>query len=114
MRLRTTLTTLLLATSGVLGLAACGKQTSAVAANPDQASPAAASSAPAGGYGPGSSGQGYAAGDARAAPVPTVNGKPMWAANRKHSAEENAQYQFGKNGKDFAARDEFGLCAQGA
>ena len=26
-----------------------------------------------------------------------------WAANRRHSASENAQYQFGKNGADFAS-----------
>ena len=35
-----------------------------------------------------------------------VNGHPAWAPNRKHSAEENAQYQFGKNGADFGARNE--------
>jgi pyocin large subunit-like protein len=44
--------------------------------------------------------------DAARAPVPQVNGKPMWAANRKHSAEENAQYQFTKNGDEFGARSE--------
>ncbi|MFI4974235.1 MAG: hypothetical protein ACHP84_06855 [Caulobacterales bacterium] len=44
--------------------------------------------------------------DPRDAPVPMVNGKPMWAANRKHTAEENAAFQFGKNGKDFAAANE--------
>ena len=30
----------------------------------------------------------------------------MWAANRTHSAEENAQYQFTKNGGDFGAASE--------
>ena len=30
----------------------------------------------------------------------------MWAANRKHSAAENAQYQFAKNGGDFGATTE--------
>ncbi|HUZ13323.1 MAG TPA: hypothetical protein VMU93_10780 [Caulobacteraceae bacterium] len=44
--------------------------------------------------------------DPRDAPVPMVNGKPLWAANRKHTAEENADYQFGKNGKDFGALTE--------
>jgi hypothetical protein len=53
----------------------------------------------------------YGAGQARAAdprdlPVPQIDGKPMWAANRKHTAEENAEYQFGKNGADFGARSE--------
>ena len=44
--------------------------------------------------------------DPRDAPIPVVNGKPMWAANRKHTAQENADYQFGKNGKDFGAISE--------
>ena len=44
------------------------------------------------------------AADPRDAAVPAAaDGKPMWAANRKHTAEENADYQFGKNGKDFGA-----------
>ena len=38
--------------------------------------------------------------------MPKVDGKPMWAANRKHTAEENAQYQFAKNGGDFGAANE--------
>ena len=42
-------------------------------------------------------------GDPRDAPVPLVNGKPMWAANKRHTALENAAYQFNKNGKDFGA-----------
>ena len=44
--------------------------------------------------------------DPRDAPVPQIGGKPMWAANRTHTAEENAQYQFTRNGGDFAARSE--------
>ena len=44
--------------------------------------------------------------DPRDAAVPLVDGKPMWAANRKHTAQENADYQFGKNGKDFGALTE--------
>jgi pyocin large subunit-like protein len=44
--------------------------------------------------------------DPRDAPVPKIDGKPMWAANRKHTAEENAQYQFAKNGGDFDAKSE--------
>lgn len=43
--------------------------------------------------------------DPRSAPVPMVNGKPMWAANRRHTAEENARYQFARDGADFGARD---------
>ena len=45
-------------------------------------------------------------GDPRDAPIPQVDGKPMWAANRKHTAQENAQYQFTKNGGDFGAGNE--------
>ena len=44
--------------------------------------------------------------DPRDVPVPLVDGKPMWAANRKHMAQENADYQFAKNGKDFGASTE--------
>ncbi len=30
----------------------------------------------------------------------------MWAPNKKHTAQENADYQFNKNGKDFGAATE--------
>jgi pyocin large subunit-like protein len=43
--------------------------------------------------------------EAPRAPVPLVDGKPMWAANRRHSAEENANYQFQRDGADFGARN---------
>ena len=43
---------------------------------------------------------------ADAAPVRLVGGKPMWAANKRHSADDNAQFQFGKNGADFGATSE--------
>ena len=42
----------------------------------------------------------------RDANVPKVDGKPMWASNRTHTAEENAQYQFTRNGHDFGAATE--------
>jgi pyocin large subunit-like protein len=44
--------------------------------------------------------------DPRTQPVALVDGTPMWAANRQHSAEENADYQFRRDGADFGARDE--------
>jgi hypothetical protein len=44
--------------------------------------------------------------DPRDQPVPLVAGKPLWAANKKHTAQENADYQFAKNGKDFDAKTE--------
>jgi hypothetical protein len=78
-----------------LGLAACDGKPSAVASR-DQ-SPFTAAPGPSSAAG---------AVDPRDAPVPQIGGKPMWAANRKHTAEENAQYQFAKNGGDFAAKSE--------
>jgi pyocin large subunit-like protein len=44
--------------------------------------------------------------DPRTQPVAMVDGTPMWAANRQHTAEENADYQFRRDGADFGARDE--------
>jgi hypothetical protein len=43
--------------------------------------------------------------DPRDAPVRKVAGKPMWAANRTRTAEENAQRGFERYGADFAAAD---------
>jgi hypothetical protein len=42
--------------------------------------------------------------DHRQDPVRLVKGKPVWAANRLHSAEDNAQYHFERDGADFGAR----------
>lgn len=39
----------------------------------------------------------------RAEAVPLVGGKPMWAANKSHSAQDNALFQFNKNGASFGA-----------
>ncbi len=79
-----------------LALAGCDGKSSAVASRD---SVSAASSSTAGG--------GLSrAQDPRDLPVPQIDGKPLWAANRKHTAEENAQYQFGKNGGDFNAKTE--------
>ncbi len=41
--------------------------------------------------------------DPRAAPVPQVDGKPMWSANRRFTAEQNARRGFERNGDDFGA-----------
>jgi hypothetical protein len=78
-----------------IGLAACGSHQSAVSSQGSQG--AASSSGAAYGSAPSS----YAS-----AATPEVNGKPMWAANRRHSAAENAQYQFSRNGQDFGAQSE--------
>ena len=42
--------------------------------------------------------------DPRDAPIPIVAGKPMWSANRDHTAQENARYHFEKDGADFGAK----------
>lgn len=39
------------------------------------------------------------------APVPLVKGKPMWAENRTHTAQENVDYQFQQHGAELGARD---------
>jgi pyocin large subunit-like protein len=43
--------------------------------------------------------------DPRDAPVRKVAGKPIWAANRTRTAEENAQRGFERYGAEFAAAD---------
>ena len=43
--------------------------------------------------------------DPRTLPVAThADGKPFWAANRRRTAEEAAERQFERNGKDFGAK----------
>ena len=46
---------------------------------------------------------------ARSDETPTYEGKPLWSANRKYTAQENAEYHFKRNGDVFGARtvDEF-------
>lgn len=93
-----------------LTLAACDAGPSATSKAPTQASanagaPAAGSTASASSASPGASQA--ASADPRDAPVPVAtDGKPLWAANRNHTAQENADYQFNKNGKDFGAASE--------
>jgi pyocin large subunit-like protein len=58
----------------------------------------------------------YASGQARGAAAPSTvdldadapryQGKPIWAANRNHSSQDNADYQFKKNGADLGADSE--------
>lgn len=43
--------------------------------------------------------------DRRDDPVRMVDGKPMWSASRRYTAEENAQRAFARNGAAFGARD---------
>ena len=42
--------------------------------------------------------------DPRRAPVRKIDGKPMWSANRRFTAEQNAQRHFERDGADFDAR----------
>jgi pyocin large subunit-like protein len=77
-----------------LALAACGGHPSAVQPQGSQSAPGSSATTSQAAYG------------GAEASTPQVNGKPMWAANRKHTASENAQYQFTKNGQDFAAQSE--------
>jgi pyocin large subunit-like protein len=53
--------------------------------------------------------------DHRRDPVPEVDGKPMWSASRKFSAQQNAQRAFDRNGRTFGADsvDEFVQKAHG-
>jgi pyocin large subunit-like protein len=82
-----------------LALSACNGKPSAVATGGTEAGAFSQGVAA-------TSAQGGRAVDPRDAPVPLIGGKPLWAANRKHTAEENAQYQFAKNGGDFDAKSE--------
>jgi hypothetical protein len=91
------------ATTLALTLGACDAGPSAASRSPAALGAPPSAGAPTPATAPGT----MAATDPRDAPVPlATDGKPMWAANRKHTAEENAVYQFGKNGKDFAALSE--------
>ena len=47
----------------------------------------------------------YGSGEARQA-APLYHGKPIWAANKDHSAEENADYHFKRDGDAVGASSE--------
>jgi len=112
--------TALLAAGGLLALAACNGGPASTPARDHSASTgdtrvttAAYSKdrmAQGGGYGGssygGSNGGGYRSdpSDPRNQPIPLVEGKPMWAANRQHTAQENAEYHFERDGADFGAK----------
>ena len=53
-----------------------------------------------------SGGRGSAGDGARAADTPLFHGKPLWAANKKHSAQENADYHFKRDGDAVGATSE--------
>jgi pyocin large subunit-like protein len=43
---------------------------------------------------------------ARSADTPLFHGKPMWAANKKHTAQENADYHYKRDGDAVGATSE--------
>ncbi|WP_029910181.1 hypothetical protein [Caulobacter sp. UNC358MFTsu5.1] len=98
-----------LAAAGLaLALAACDGGASAVKAPKgggvaSAAEPASDRDAPS--FNSGAYESGSTRPDPRDAPVRKVAGKPMWAANRTRTAEENAQRGFERYGADFAAAD---------
>lgn len=82
---------ILLAAAGALALIGCDSGASAVAAR-DHSKGATFETAPV---------------DVKAdaeAPAPLVDGKPIWASNAKHSALENAEYHFDRDGAAFGAK----------
>lgn len=76
-------------------LAAC-ERPSAVAKKEDAPASTASSSG---------SGSETARAETRDEPVREIDGKPIWSASRKGSAEENAQRSFERNGEAFGAKD---------
>lgn len=87
---------------GALALGGCGREADR-ASRPDAAEASASSSVRTTSY------QARQDRDETAAPAPArayEDGKPMWAANKRHSGDENAKYQFGKNGSDLGAGSE--------
>jgi pyocin large subunit-like protein len=95
---------LLLAAVAALTLSACDNGPSAVAHKPSSGAPMATNTGE----------ESFATGptsdpslevDRRHDPVKLVDGKPMWSASRKYSADENARRAFDRNGRDFGARD---------
>jgi pyocin large subunit-like protein len=92
----------LLAACAALALTACDNGPSAVA--PKQAAGTQmAESADSRGSDASFQSDGGSGGDRRRDPAPEVDGKPMWSASRKYSAQENAQRAFDRNGRAFGA-----------
>ena len=98
-----------LAAAGVMGLAACDRAPETEAAREQPAAAAAEADSPALAETDESPGGGERASadrtDPRTLPVAThADGKPIWAANRRLTADDAAERQFERNGKDFGAR----------
>jgi hypothetical protein len=93
---------LALGVSAATLLAACDNGPSAVAEKQAAGTQMATATPP-------SDRAGASAVDRRDDPVKLVDGKPMWSASRRYSAEESAQRAFERNGEAFDARtlDQF-------
>jgi pyocin large subunit-like protein len=89
----------LVASVVALSLAACDNGPSAVAPKQAAGTQLAESAAP----GPSVSDETPT--DRRQDPVKLVDGKPMWSASRRYSAQENAERAFERNGEAFGAQD---------
>ena len=93
----------LLAAAAALALTACDNGPSAV--TPKQAAGTQMAEAAPTGDAADANARADTRTDHRDDPVKLVDGKPMWSASRKFSAEENAQRAFNRNGDDFGARN---------
>jgi pyocin large subunit-like protein len=96
--------TILLAATAALALSACDNGPSAVA--PKQAAGtqmAAAPGEPSYSTAPSRDDDAAPRVDHRDDPVKLVDGKPMWSASRRFSAEQNARRAFERNGEAFGA-----------
>jgi pyocin large subunit-like protein len=97
---------------GTIGLWACDRGASAPARShaADEGSSSGSRSSDGGSYnrdsGYAERRSGYARDDAPHEAIPLVDGKPMWSDNRRHTAEENADYHFHHDGPDFGASSE--------
>lgn len=92
----------LTALAAILVLSACDAGPSAVPARKQDSAASTSGAAPESG---GQTATSEGRSDPRDAPVREVDGKPMWAANRRATGEEAAQRQFDRNGASFGAKD---------
>jgi pyocin large subunit-like protein len=98
--------TILLAAAAALALSACDNGPSAVAGKQQAAGTQMAATGGSESYSTAPSARsddGAPRVDHRDDPVKLVDGKPMWSASRKFSADENARRAFARNGEAFGA-----------
>ncbi|MBP6546018.1 MAG: hypothetical protein KA220_04815 [Phenylobacterium sp.] len=86
--------------AALLLLAACERPSAVAGRSPNSSGSSAVSASDSGEQASAS-----VSADRRDEAVPQVDGKPMWSASRKGSAQENAAKSFERNGEDFGAKD---------